>query len=793
MQSGIKILETATSKAFGGLRGTCICLIALAVLCACTQISGAAAGDLLMESGTDEYQTLAQGESWDLGYEGYVLTVNQIDLEAPKIWLSMLKDGKEVDSDVLGQGDTYSYEPDIDGIEYIIFKAKVRGLFRGTDANMVQLMDFHLYSDGSSNVEPTASHTVSPAKIDYLHITADVNNGYATTSIEEKLTNPHDAATDDEFRFLIPDGAFISGFSLFIDGIEYEADVLPKKEADERFEAAVSEGRTAGILKTKKENIFSYSLSFEPHQSIIVRLAYEQPVKKTLGEYEYVLSLRETDVAHSVPDLSVNITVASVNRIISLEIPGFDGTRTKYVSSTEARVTYSAKTLPDTDLRIVFTTDSTALNGEMLFYETGGQGYLMHIFSPSVEDLGTVALDKEIIFVIDKSGSMRGDKIAQVKRVFTGIIADLPPDDHFNVIFFDRKSIILSETLMEANTETKADAANFVAALSANGGTNINEALLTALGMFNPDSERVPIIVFLTDGEPTEGVTSPYVIRDNVKAANGAEVSIFTIAFGIDDEENYDFLRALSLENCGVAERFYPEKDAEAGMNTFYETISTPVITDMDFAYSSSSDIVNTGYNTLFAGSDAIVLARYHAGTGSIDSSIDAVTRTGSRSFDERFPVVFRSENSFVPKLWAHTKIRELMDRMVVEGETDVLVSEITDLSLEFGFVTPYTSLFVEVPLIDKISEATTESGTLAEPEAVATQVVATEEAGAAEAPIPAPTPEATAPHAPRESEARDEPAETCEAHPMAKKTPGFGALFAISCLVAVAYLVRRR
>jgi PGF-CTERM protein len=417
----------------------------------------------------------------------------------------------------------------------------------------------------------------------------------------------------------------------------------------------------------------------------------------------------------------------------------------------------------------------------------------MHIFSPSEGDLGTVALDKEIIFVIDKSGSMRGDKIAQVKRVFTGIIADLPPGDHFNIIFFDSDVMVFRDLLMEANTATKAEAANFVAALDAKGGTNINEALLQALGMFNPDSERVPIIVFLTDGEPTEGVTSPYVIRDNVKAANGVEVSIFTIAFGIDDEENYDFLRALSLENCGVAEQFYPEKDAEAGMNTFYETISTPVITDMDFSYSDSSDIVNTGYNTLFAGSDAIILARYPAGTGSIDSSIDAVTRTGSHSFDETFSVVFGSENSFVPKLWAYTKIRELMDRMVVEGETDALVSEITDISLEFGFVTPYTSLFVEVPVVDKISEATTEAYE-GKWEGVENDVAETEEAS-----ITQPMPEATPTRAPVWRGATDnaigvapEEAPMAEETATAKKTPGFGALFAILCLVAVTYLVRR-
>ena len=798
MKSGIKMLETATSKEFGGIRWTHVCLITLVILAGCALLTGVAAA--LPPSDVVE---LAEGELFDIGYDSYELTAIKIDPELECVWLSLSRHGEEVDSAVMYPDpvgiycystDTDDCEPNLYGDPILLTKLVI--IKRG-DIDMVRLESISI-RDRSTETNPT--EITPPPAIDYMHITASVNNGYATTSIEEKLTNPHDTATDDEFRFLIPDGAFISGFCLIIDGVEYEADVLPKKEADERFTAAVSEGRTAGVLKTKKENIFSYSLSFKPHQSIIVRLTYEQPVKKTLGKYEYALSLRETDVAHVVPDLSVNITVTSVNRISSLETPGFEGTDTKYISSTEARVTYGAGTLPDRDLRIVFTTDSTSLSGEMLFYETGGQGYLMHIFSPSVEDLGTAALDKEIIFVIDKSGSMRGDKIAQVKRVFAGIITDLPPDDHFNVIFFDSDVMVFRDALMEANTETKAEAANFVNALDADGGTNINEALLQALGMFEPDSGRVPIIVFLTDGRPTDGVTSPYVIRDNVKAANGAEVSIFTIAFGIDDEANYDFLRALSLENCGVAEQFYPEKNAEAGMNAFYETISTPVITDMDFAYRRASDIVNTGYGTLFAGSDAIILARYPAGTGNLDSSIDAITRTGSRSFDKTFPAVPRPDNSFVPKLWAHTKIRKLMDRMVVEGETDAIVSEITDLSLEFGFVTPYTSLFVEVPVIDKISEATTEPGTQAELDEVAPTEVptaaATSASGDTDTPVAAPTPEATS--ASGTSEIRDEtpeevPTATAEATQTKKKTPGFGALFATTGLAAVAYLARRR
>ena len=398
----------------------------------------------------------------------------------------------------------------------------------------------------------------------------------------------------------------------------------------------------------------------------------------------------------SVNDLSVNLNITSLNDITTLETPGFAGANVKYSSTTSGRVTYNANMLPDKDLTVVYTTNNPPLNGDMLFYNMGGQGYMMHVFSPNETELGTTALSKDIIFVVDKSGSMSGDKIAQVKTVFTKIISDLPPDDYFNVIFFDTTIRTYSSTLMEANAKNKADAANFVNGLDANGGTNINQALLDSLGMFNNSSKRVPIIVFLTDGEPTEGITSPYVIRKNIKEANKAKVSIFAIAFGIQNEANYDFLKALSFENYGKAQRFFLEGKVEEEMTDFYKTISTPLITDMSFTYNEVSDVVNTGQFNLFAGSDAIVLGKYSGST--ITSDVAATTRTGSRNFKQSFKVVSKPENSFIPRLWAYTRIKNMMDRIDVEGETDTLVSAITNISLEFRFVTPYTSLFVEVP-----------------------------------------------------------------------------------------------
>ena len=603
--------------------------------------------------------------------------------------------------------------------------------------------------------------------VDYMHINADVNNGYAVTTVEEKLTNGLDIPAEDEFRFLIPDEAFISGFTLIINGKEYVADVLPKKEAQQKFDEAASQGRSAGLLESRNKNMFSYSLSFEAGQSIIVKLKYEQAIKKSLGNYEYVLFLRNTDTAHTINSLSVNLTISSLNDITTLETPGFTGASKKYLSANSGRISYDANAMPDTDLTVVYTTNNPQLNGDMLFYNMGGQGYMMHVFSPSETDLGTTALSKDIVFVVDKSGSMSGEKISQVKSVFMKIISDLPPDDYFNVIFFDTDMRTYSNSLMEANTKNKADAANFVNSLDANGGTNINQALLDSVEMFNADSNRVPIIVFLTDGEPTEGITSPYVIRKNIKDANKAKVSIFTIAFGIDNEANYDFLKALSLENYGIAQRFFQEGKVEEEMTNFYKTISTPLITDMSFTYNTVSDVVNTGQFNLFAGSEAIVLGKYTGST--ITSDVAATIRTGSRNFKNSFNVVSKPENSFIPRLWAYTRIKKLMERIDVEGETDTLVSSVTSISLEFKFVTPYTSLFVEVPR--NITNTTT-NAIDTKPETIT---------AAAAAPVDPAKPVTTSPPLAKPP--------TTEA----PKEPGFGIIFTMIGLLAVKYLIMRK
>jgi uncharacterized protein YegL len=529
---------------------------------------------------------------------------------------------------------------------------------------------------------------------DYMNIDVMIHDGYAITTVEEKLENVNNDSVTDKFQFLIPEGAFMSAFSITIDGEEYQADILENEEAQQKFSEAVSSGRTAGLLETRDSELFSYSLNFEANQSIIVKLTYEQALTRTMDEYKYLQYLRSN---HYVSNLNVNVDISSSTDVLSVDTPGFDAD-ISYPSTDSAKIEYSSEGIPDSDMNVVFKTENTGADGQMLFYEVNGTGYFMHIFSPTADELDTSPLNKDIIFVIDKSGSMSGLKMEQVKVAFSSIIDELPEDDNFNVMFFDTNVDSYSEFILSATDENKNDSIALVISKHASGGTNINEALVAAVKMFGNSTDNVPIVVFLTDGEPTEGITSTAMIRRNVLKANEFDAALFTIAFGQEGSYDFNFLQALSLENQGIAVYFEENSEAAEGISNFYDTISTPLVTDLMFVYDEGSDLVVTGKEHLFVGSDKIILGKYEENTATINAEVRGFTRDGSYDSEHDFSVQTSDENSFIPRLWAYNTIRNKLDEMKVEGETDELVSEVTALALEYSFVTPYTSFFVEIP-----------------------------------------------------------------------------------------------
>jgi predicted transcriptional regulator/uncharacterized protein YegL len=332
----------------------------------------------------------------------------------------------------------------------------------------------------------------------------------------------------------------------------------------------------------------------------------------------------------------------------------------------------------------------------MLTYNDGTEEYFFNVFSPQREDLGGKAMDKDIIFVLDKSGSMSGTKIQQLKEAFAEIIDQLPEQDNFNIVMFDTSVMKYKTEIITASKENKNEAVTYINNIQSGGSTNLNEAMITALNMIHYSETRVPIIVMLTDGLPTEGVTNPPTIRENIKQENEAEVGIFSLGFGFDVD--FEFLKAMSLENYGMAIRIYEDKDASEQITNFYDTISTPLLKGLTFSYSKGAyEVYPKAVEQLFEGSEIVVVGKYKGEENSISSDVAANSWEGMKSFKETYHFEPASNNSFIPRFWAYAKIRHLLDEIAVFGENESLKENVTDLALTYEFVTPYTSLLVEI------------------------------------------------------------------------------------------------
>ncbi len=553
------------------------------------------------------------------------------------------------------------------------------------------------------------------AYIEYLNISAEIDNNYAVTEMEEVVVNPLEYSVSGTFIFEIPEKAFISNFSLTIDGETYYAKIVSSEEGKEEFQDAVLNGTDAGLVESYGSNIFSYSISMSAYQKISVRLRYEEYMEKKLGGYEYIIPFSGAYYSY-VDSLSVDVSIKSRMAVIDARVENYPDASIIWASSNEAKVGYRTMYYaPSEDFIVNYELGAPPTNGTLLNYKYNGTQYFMHIFSPQIGDLGGKSMPKDIIFVLDKSGSMSGEKIAQLKDAFSEIIGQLPEQDNFNIILFDSAITVYRDELLPASGGNKADAVTYINSIEAGGSTNINDAMITALNMFETSETRVPIIVMLTDGLPTSGITNTMAIRQNVLSNNTAGVSIFCLGFGFDVD--FDFLKAMALENGGIAIRIYEGQDAGEQITDFYNTISTPLLRGLSFSYSEGAcEIYPTYVDQMFDGTEVVVVGKYNGESDEITAKVTATSWEGTINFEETFVLTDNTEYDFIPRFWAYAKIRYLLDEIAVEGEVPSLVENVTSLAVEYGFVTPYTSLLVK-PLIDGggSSETTVEGGTYAD------------------------------------------------------------------------------
>jgi uncharacterized protein YegL len=535
-----------------------------------------------------------------------------------------------------------------------------------------------------------------PSLVSSVDIGINIDNSYAVTAVTEVLKNPGTEAANASFNVQVPEGAFISNFSLTVDGTTYYGSVITAQVAQQKYDQAVSSGKTAGMLSARGKSLFSYAVNVKAGQEVKVQLVFEEFLKMKGGWFEYSLYLNETMFGGQIPSMGIHSNIDYSSAITDVAIQNYSaGTTVDRLSPYTVSTTYNAQPFNCSGNYVIrYGVSKSAGAGRVIPYADGTDTYFMHIFAPEMKELGGSPMPKQIVFVLDKSGSMDGDKITQLKSAFDGILNQLREEDQFNIVVFDTSIRSWQASLVKVTPENRNAARNFMSGINAGGSTDLNGALLNALGDISSTDNQAPIIVMLTDGQPTAGVTGKAQIRANVKSANTCAVPIYCLGFGSDVD--FDFLQALSLENNARALRIYTDKDAADQIRDFYSTISSPLMKGIKFSYEPAADTYPKGVGYLYDGSEIVVVGKLNGTPQDLKVTVNGNDRDGVKSFSASFGLL-GGTSSIPARFWNYAKVQELLDRITVDGSNTQLVNEVTDLSIANSFVTPYTSMYVEI------------------------------------------------------------------------------------------------
>lgn len=537
--------------------------------------------------------------------------------------------------------------------------------------------------------------------IKYHRVTVTIENQLAVTHIDQVFINEENYQVEGIYIFPLPADAAISQFSMWVDGQKIEGRAMGRDEARRIYEDIVRSQRDPALLEYVDRGAFRASIfPIPPKGERRIEIEYSQVLAANQGLIHYVYPLdTERFSAKPLEQVSVDVQIKSKDAIKAIYSPSH-AVAVSRNGDYEARAGYEESNVkPDRDFELYYSVSQDTIGLNLItFNDNKEDGFFVLLVAPQVTVDPNQIVSKDVIAVIDTSGSMDGDKIRQAQDALRFILDHLNPEDRFNIVRFSTDVQSYATGLRPATEREQGK--RFVDGLRAAGNTDINRALLEALS--SADRERPTILIFLTDGVPTTGETRADKIIANVKASIRSNVRLF--AFGLGDDVNTYLLDMLAQENRGLATYVRPGQKIDEHVSAFYAQVSTPVLADIQIDWGDLGvyDTYPTPLPDLFAGSQLVVVGRYRPHYEVGRPMIDTITLRGTvngelQTFTYPLPDTFRGETrtDFIPRLWATRKIGYLLTQIRLYGESRELVQQIVDLAVRYGIVTPYTSFLV--------------------------------------------------------------------------------------------------
>lgn len=550
---------------------------------------------------------------------------------------------------------------------------------------------------------PTRSQTPAPvARTTDVRIEATIRDGVATTKIIQTLHNPTRRPIESDWVLPLPPGAIADEFSMTMGGKMVAGEVVSADRARTIYEDIVRRRRDPGLLEYYGHGCLRarvFPIPAGGDMRVVVQYRQVLPATGNLSEWRFPLRAI-AGVDGATITLDANVQSSRPLKSVYSPLGGIDVVR-KNDHQARASLELERGAIPQTDLQLFLSTETRSFGVDLLTHRIDRNGYFLAIVTPQHDWPEPKNVSRVVQFVIDTSGSMKGQKIVQARDALRYFVQSLRPTDYFNVVPFSTEARPFFDAPLPADSRSVERALEKIAAIEANGGTNIESGMQAALTADLPKvrdgHELVPITVFLTDGQPTVGLTEPDQLLKRIAEQNLHGERIFV--FGVGNSVNTRLLDRIAAASRGDRDYVREDENIEVKTSALFTKLSNPVMTDLEFVADgvewfeqSPKDLPD-----MFKGGRLLVFGRYR-GDGTRALRLRGKVQGERREYV--FEADFRGDKpgyEFVPGLWAERRIAMLLDAIRMHGKSAELVDEVKRLGREFGLVTPYTShLIVE-------------------------------------------------------------------------------------------------
>ena len=540
-----------------------------------------------------------------------------------------------------------------------------------------------------------------PLAMVHHRVNIAIDDQVAVTTVEQAFRNHTDRQLEATYLFPIPKGASVNKFTMWVGETETTGELLDSKKASQVYTDIVRRTQDPAILEYMGNNLMRLKIFPVPpkkDQKVKVSFTSVAPQDNQVVEYVYPLKT-DGKGTRTLEEFSVKAKIKSQHPIQNVYSPTHAIAITRN-GDKEVSMTFERnQAVLDKDFQLFYSVGNKEIGITPLAHRpiSSEDGYFMLLVSPQLEISKSTIIPRDLVLVLDTSGSMDNVKMDQARKALKHCLSNLNSGDRFAIVSFSTSVRKYRDELVEANSEQLDNAKRWVDALKAGGGTAIQAALDSALELRTKDEGRSFTVVFFTDGQPTIGEMRPEKIVKNVAANNSANTRIFT--FGVGDDVNAALLDQIADNTKALSTYVRPAEDIETKVTSLYGKISHPVLANVKLTTSENIKVFEVyppQMPDLFFGSQLVVLGKY-SGNGPAAVKIAGQVGKEPREFayDVLFPAKTDGDREFVEHLWARRKVGFLLDQIRINGEQKELMDEMLGLAKKYGIATPYTSYLV--------------------------------------------------------------------------------------------------